>query len=503
MREHSAGLLGKFKKTFIGDKAFYAAVLALMLPIVAQNAISNFINLLDNVMIGRVGNAEMSGVAIANQLMFVYNITVFGGLSGAGVFCAQFFGAKDHDGIRYSVRFKLWSIVFIFSIAVAVFLSFGDKLISLYLTGEGDPAERAAMFEFAKLYLRIMLWGLFPFALAQVYSSSLREMGETLFPMTASLIGVFINLCLNYLLIYGKFGFPKLGVAGAAIATVVSRFVELAIVIIYTHTHSKRFVFAKGLYKSLAVPKALALKILIKGSPLLINELLWSFGMTAINQIFSTRGLHVVGALNITSTITNVFNVVVYSMGSALAVLVGQALGANDIERAKQTSWKVMFLDVCICMGMGGLLAILSPFIPYIYETSGHVRELASGFMRVHAAYMAFNAITNCSYFTIRSGGKMLLTMLFDSIYTWVIFVPFTYLMTHFTALPITALFPICYMCDILKATLGIIVVKNGRWAQNMVSKTSYKTKSQTQSQTEFQAEPQIKSQIDSSTDTI
>ena len=466
----STGVFGKFRNTFIGDREFYTTVIMLVLPIIVQNAISNFVNLLDNVMIGQVGTPQMSGVAIANQLIFVFNLTLFGGLSGAGIFGAQFFGAGDHEGFRYTVRFKLWTVAVTLVVAIIVFLTCGDQLISLYLAGEGDAVERAAMLEYGRSYFRIMLWGLLPFALSQAYGGSLREMGEAMLPMKASLVGVITNLCLNYLLIYGKFGFPALGVEGAAIATVISRFAELAIIVVYAHRNSGRFQFIDGLYQSVRIPKELVLNIIKKGMPLLANELFWSLGMSTLTQIFSTRGLNVVAALNITSTISNLFNVFVFSMGTAVAVMVGQALGANDIADAKQTAWRLIFFNVCTCFVVGGALIAFSPTIPYIYNTTDYVRMLAARFMQTSAIYMAFNAVSNCAYFTIRSGGKTFITFLFDSVYVWVVFVPFAYVLTHYTTLDILVLYPVCYLTDVLKCIIGVIIVKDGRWAQNMVS---------------------------------
>jgi putative MATE family efflux protein len=468
-----ADTYSKFRNIFIGDRKFYTKVFMLVLPLIVQNTISNFVNLLDNIMIGQVGTSQMSGVAIANQLIFVFNLTIFGGLSGAGIFGAQFFGAGDHKGMQNTVRFKLWTSVITLAAAIAIFLTCGDHLISLYLTGEGDAAERAAMLVYSRRYLRIMLWGLIPFTLSQVYGGTLREIGETLLPMKASLAGVLTNLCLNYILIYGKFGFPALGVEGAAIATVISRFVELTIIIVYAHKHSARYQFIEGLYGTLRIPKDLTFNIIKKGIPLLINELLWSLGMTTLTQIFSTRGLNVVGALNITSTITNLFNVIMLSMGSAVAVMVGQALGANDIPRAKQTAWRLIFFNVCICIVVGGLLVTLSPVIPYIYNTTDDIRKLSTRFMQTSALYMAVNSVSHCAYFTLRSGGKTFITFLFDSVYTWSVLVPFTYVLTHFTTLSILALYPICYSVDIIKCIIGIIVLKGGHWAQNMVSDTA------------------------------
>jgi putative MATE family efflux protein len=471
----TTGVFSKIRNTFIGDRKFYSTVFTLVLPIVVQNAISNFVNLLDNIMIGQVGTPQMSGVAIANQLIFVFYLTVFGGLSGAGIFGTQFFGAKDDEGLRNTVRFKLWTAVIVLTVAIIVFLTSGDQLISLYLTGEGDASERAAMLGYGRSYLRIMLWGLLPFVLSQAYGGTLRETGETMLPMKASLAGVLTNLCLNYILIFGKLGFPVLGVEGAAIATVISRFVELAIIIVYAHRHAYRFKFIEGLYRTIRIPGGLAFTIIKKGIPLMVNELLWSLGMTTLTQILSTRGLNVVAGLNITSTITNLFNVFVFSMGSAVAVMVGQALGANDIPRAKQTAWRLIFFSVCICFVVGGALAALSPVIPNIYNTTDDVRRLATRFMLTSAMYLGFNAVAHCSYFTIRSGGKTFITFLFDSVYTWVILVPFTYALTHFTNLDIMVLYPVCCSVDIIKAIIGIIIVKAGHWAQNMVSDSSMK----------------------------
>ena len=195
--------------------------------------------------------------------------------------------------------------------------------------------------------------------------------------------------------------------------------------------------------------------------------------MTTLTQIFSTRGLTVVSGLNIASTITNLFNVVIYSMGTAVAVMVGQALGANDIPRAKQTSLRLIFFNVCACIVVGSALAAFSPVIPYIYNTTDHVRMLATRFMQTTAMYMVFNAITNCIYFTIRSGGKTLITFLFDSVYTWAFFVPYAYILTNFTSLDIMVLYPASYFADFIKCIIGIIVLKTGHWAHNMVSDTA------------------------------
>lgn len=466
-----SNIFAKFKRTFIGDREFYKTVMVLVIPIIIQNSISNFVNLLDNIMVGQVGTAEMSGVAIANQLIFVFNLTVFGGLAGAGIFGAQFFGAGDNEGLRHTFRYKLWASVVIFAVALTVFLSGGDSLISLFLKGDGDPLEAAAMLEHGRAYLRIMLWGLLPFILSQVYGSTLRETGETMLPMKASIVAVLTNLCFNYVLIFGKLGFPKLGVEGAAIATVISRYVELVIIVVYTHRHTARFGFVVGLYRSMRVPRGLALTISQKGMPLLVNELMWSIGVSTLTQIFSTYELNVVAALNISNTITNLFNVVFISMGTAVAVMVGQALGSGDMSRAKEYSWKLIFFSVCTCIVIGTILVVVAPVISQIYNTTEYVRSLAVHFMRISALYMPIFAISHCTYFTIRSGGKTFITFVFDSVYTWVIIVPLAYLIAQYANFSIYTAYPVCYLPDVFKSVIGVYIIKKGKWAQNIVAK--------------------------------
>lgn len=194
----------------------------------------------------------------------------------------------------------------------------------MYLTGENGGNEKLAL-EYGMTYLRIILLDLPAFMILQVYASTMRECGETVVPMKAGAAAVAVNLIFNYLLIYGKFGFPRLGVAGAAVATVLSRYTETAIVVIWAHTHEKENTYMTGLYKTLSVPRDHVKKYFIKGTPLLLNEALWSFGMAVLAQNYSVRGLTVIAAMNIANTINNLFSVVFAAMGESVAIIVGQA----------------------------------------------------------------------------------------------------------------------------------------------------------------------------------
>ena len=463
------GILRKFIHKFIGDKAFYKMVLSIAVPIMIQNGITNFVNLLDNIMIGRIGTEPMSGVAIVNQLIFVYNLCLFGGVSGAGIFTAQYFGQKNDEGVRRTVRFKLWIVTAITLFTTILFLTMGNNLISLYLQGEGSVDSIAATLHYGRQYLLIMLFGLPPFMMVQVYSSTLRECGQTVLPMKAGIAAVFVNLVLNYVLIYGRLGLPALGVQGAALATIISRYTEASIVLIYTHRHKELNPFVEGLYTTLKVPFSLAQKIIVKGMPLLLNETLWAAGMAMLAQCYSVRGLNVIAAQNISNTINNVFNIVFIALGDTVAIIVGQLLGAGKMREARDVDNKMITFSVLCCSCVALVMFFLAPLFPKLYNTGEGVRQLARYFIMITALFMPQNAFLHASYFTLRSGGKTIITFLFDSVFIWCVSVSIAYTLSRFTTLPVLAVYTLVQAGDIIKCVIGFILVKKGVWLQNIV----------------------------------
>jgi len=456
-------------RKLIGDKQFYRMVLLVAVPIMIQNGITNFVGLLDNIMVGQVGTAQMSGVAIVNQLMFVYNLCIFGAISGAGIFGAQFYGSGNDQGLRDTFRFKVLVCILLLALGILIFLAFGESLIRLYINTDADPLEAARTLASGKEYLQIMLVGFLPFTIAQMYASTLRETGETFKPMQAGLLAVVINVILNYILIFGKFGFPVMGVRGAALATVISRFAEGAFVLIWTHCHPKQNRFVVGAYRSFRIPMRLVKQIIRKGMPLLVNEALWSVGMAVLMQCYSVRGLTVVAGLNISNTITNIFNVVFIAMGSAVAIIVGQLLGAGKLRAAKETAGKLIFFSVACCVVIGLVMALCSPFFPKLYNTTEEVRGLAQKLIVIAALYMPMHAFMHAAYFTLRSGGKTIITFIFDSFYMWMVSIPLAYCLSRFTGMSILWMYLCCQMIDIFKCILGFVLVRKGAWLQNIV----------------------------------
>ncbi|MCR5357308.1 MAG: MATE family efflux transporter, partial [Lachnospiraceae bacterium] len=451
------------------NKDFYKYALRLTIPMMIQNAISNFVGLLDNLMIGRLGTNALSGVSIANQLLFVYYLLIFGAVAGVGIFTAQYHGMKDTDGVRETFRFKIVLNIILTGLAIVVFVILGKYLIGAFLQGEGLKSDAEETLNIGMSYLYIMLIGIIPHPITMAYASTLRETGETKTPMKASLAAVFVNLVGNFILIYGYLGFPALGARGAAIATVISRFVELMILAIYTGKHADVHVFIKGAFKTLKIPGNMAFKYFVKSLPLMCNETLWASGVTIMNQCYSIRSLNAVAAMNIESTLFNMLGVAFLAMGEGVGIIIGHTLGSGEIEKAKKDSLKLIAFTV-LCGAVFGVVQIaISPFFPNLYNTSQEVKSMASKLIVVFGCLMPIMAYAHASYFVIRAGGRSGITFLFDSCFVWVISVPTAFILSRFTNINVVLLVAIVQSLELPKAVIGGIMVHSGIWARQIV----------------------------------
>lgn len=458
-----------FLKKFIGDRAFYKMTLSVAVPIMIQNFITNFVSMLDNLMVGALGTEQMSGVSIVNQLIFIFSLAIFGALSGAGIFTAQFYGKNDNDGIRYTLRYKLIVSVLLFATAMVIFISLDDVLINLYLHEGDDSGDISLTLDYAKQYLNVILWGLLPFCIAQIFSSTLRETGETVAPMVAGFIAVLTNCAFNWVLIFGKLGFPALGVVGAAIATDISRYVECAVIIIYIIKKKYRFTYFKGAFRSFSMPKRVFKDITFKGMPLLFNEFFWSLGMSLLSMAYSLYGISVVAGYSISSTVMNLANIAFISLGSSIGIIIGKQLGANKFKEAVDTDRKLIAFSAFLSAIIGVVVFFIGDKIPLLYNTTEESKELAGYFIKVSALFIPVHSFANATYFTIRSGGKTLVTFLMDSVFIMCVSVPIAFSLYYIFKFPIWSTFFIVQCIDIIKVVIGIILVKKKVWLNNIV----------------------------------
>ena len=369
-------MIENFRQKYIGDIKFYRRYLSLALPMILQNAITNLVNFLDNIMVGQLGTEQMSGVAIVNQLIFVFNLAIFGVVSAGSIFGAQYYGKGDHKGHMYSFRFKLYAALLVTGLAILLFATKGTDLISLYLTDRTGDGAVLETLQYGRRYLGIMVAGLIPFAVNQSYATNIKETGQTMIPMLASFAAVGSNAVLDYFLIFGIGPFPELGVTGAALATVLARYIEALIIILWAHSHRKANKYLTGAYTGFGIPKAEFKAIMIKGFPLMLNEVMWAAGMTVATQCYSIRGLEVVAALNIATTIANLFNIIYIQLGGCISIVVGQYLGAGELEKAKDADNKMIVFSVfCCTLPAACLMLVLGRYFPgdlqYDYRNKG------------------------------------------------------------------------------------------------------------------------------------
>ena len=201
----------------------------------------------------------------------------------------------------------------------------------------------------------------------------------------------------------------------------------------------------------------------------MINEILWAAGIAVLMQCYSIRSLDTVAAMNISTTISNLFNVVFMAMGSAISIIVGQLLGAGRMEEAMDTDVKLIAFSVFSCVGIGLFLTLIAPLFPQMYNTSDVVRHLATAFIRVSALCMPIAAFMHASYFTLRSGGKTIITFLFDSVFLWCVSIPVAFVLSRYTTMPVVLLFLSVQLLDLIKCAIGFVLVKKGVWMNNMV----------------------------------
>ncbi len=454
----------------IGDRAFYRRVFAIALPIILQNLITNFVSMLDNIMVGQLSTAQIGAVTIANNnLFFIFTLCLYGGAAGAGIFTTQYYGSGDNEGIRHSFRFKLIACLAVALIGSGIFFFAGETLISQYLQGEGDPALAAETLRYCKEYVLIMLIGMLPFALTNAYAGTLRECGHPMVPMLAGFAAMGVNVIGNYILIFGHFGAPAMGVTGAALATVISRYAEFLILAIWTHTHKKQCPYGVGLYRSFRIPKQLLGSIFARGVLIIVNEGGFALGLAMLNQSYSYCSLDVVPALSISTTFYNLAAVAFHSLGNTVGIITGQMLGANlPKEEIRRDNTRQIALSMASGILFGLLSVALSGVFPSIYNTSDSVRYLAKWMIIIAGVAMPIQAYFFPVYFTLRSGGKTVSAFAIDCGSLFLLSIPVAFICSRYTSLSVLTIYALCQGMDIVKCVLGYILIKKDDWLQNL-----------------------------------
>ncbi len=444
---------------WIGDRAFYQRLMTLSIPLVLQQLITASIQIVDNVMVGQLGETAIGAVGVINQLFFVVIITSFGVMSGSTIYMAQYYGAKNENKLQQSFHFTIVAALAVGLVSFFLFSYADDFLIGVFTQG----VETTSL---ALQYMSIIRFGLFAFAISIAISSSLRVVGITKPILWISVATIVLNTVLNAILIFGLFGFPVLGVIGAAIATLIARVMEAMLSLWYLMY--RQSILKLDILRLFRIEWSLTKAIIIIGLPLLFNEFLWSLGQTTYLFAYSTRGDGALAAMNVTNTISQITFVMFQAIGAAAAVFVGNKLGENSLEEAQLNAQRLIFIATVFAVFVGMIQFIISFFVLDIYSVSEATKLAAQFNIRVNSMFVPLYTMNVTMFFIIRSGGDTSSTFLMDSGFMWVIAVPIALSLAFFTTLPITTMFLIIQGTEFLKVGFAYHRFAKKKWVKNL-----------------------------------
>lgn len=446
-------------KKFLGTKEFYKEALSVAIPLMVQQLIMSSVNLVDNLMVGQLGDAAIGGVGVANRYYMIAFFTVNGFVTATSIYIAQFFGANDNDRLKQTFRFStVISVVLMLLFFALAF--FNPDLIINFFTDETSYIIQA------ELYMKYVVLSYLPAVVTMVIANALRTLGEAKLPLFANVVAVFVNCFFNYILIFGHLGLPAMGVQGAAVATFISRVIECVILLLAVIRYD--FPFKTKIRDLFKFETSLMKTITVKAIPLVTNELLWSFGQAMLLKLYATRGADVITAYSVSGTITDIFFSLFGGMAAATTIMVGQRLGANKLDEARTNAHNMIAFSVVLAVLFGVVMFGSSYIIPNFYDLTPETKVLATNLIRVCGCLFWIYMLNTEIYFILRTGGDTKATLIMDSCFMWVINIPLLAVLAYMTDLNIYVIYITGQLTDLLKLFIASHFYKKGRWVKNL-----------------------------------
>jgi len=441
------------------NKEFYLKILTIAVPFMLQQLIGSSVNLLDTLMVGQLGDAAIAGVAAANRVYIIATFALFGVGGAVSIYLAQYFGAKDEEHMRQTYRYSLLTAYLIIAPFVIIGLCFPQAILTLF---SKDPDVILQ----GTTYLRLAILTYIPIALSMTIANAMRSVGETKIPMYASIVAILTNAILNYILIFGHFGAPALGVAGAAIATIIARVIEAIIFLVIVV--KKHFVFNTHIKDLFHISPRLAKAITIKAIPLTTNEILWSTGMSMLFMFYGTRGKEIMAGMSISGSVADLFFTLFGGMAVATTVIISQDLGANRLDEARINAYKLLRFATLMAVALGILMFSSSFFATNFFNVTDLSKNAAINFLRVQS-FMFWIYMTNAQFFFIlRAGGDTKSTLMMDAVFMWLVNLPVVALFTYLTDWPVIYLYLAGQSTDLVKMAVAYTLVKREKWIKNL-----------------------------------
>lgn len=447
------------------DKPFYKSLVFLAIPVILQNMVNSFINILDTIMVGKLGEVSIAAVGLGNQVFFFFNMILFGITSGGGIFIAQYWGKKDIQKIRSSVGITLTCslvVSFIFFVAAQ---SFPKLILGFY-------SQDTVVIELGAKYLKITSWSYPIFAISMAFSLAFRSTEQAKVPMIATIISLCTNAVFNFLLIFGFVVgntqiFPKLGVVGAAVATILSRIIEC--VLLLSIGYKKKLAPAGNPKELFSFGTAFFAKYLQIGIPVILNETLWSFGITLQNRVYARAGTDVIAAFNISNTIAQISWVFLMGIGNASAVLIGKKIGEGDKQLAYKYSHRVTIIAPCVAIVVAMLLIPLSKTLGFFFDVNEDILYQAAGMLKILILYYPFKAFNMTMIVGVcRSGGDTVFSAIGDTIFMYCVSIPLASFVAFSLKAPAMVIFACLNVDDLCKTVILLWRLLSKKWIHDV-----------------------------------
>lgn len=451
-------------KKFFGDKKFYLGILSIALPIMAQQFVTSFVNLIDNIMIGSVGSLALTSVTVANRIYLIFNSTMFGICGAAGIFIAQYYGAKDEEKCQKILNINLTIALSIACLFVLALIFIPAPMVEIFTS---DPTVK----NLALQYIQYALLTYIPFAISFSVMMAFRAVGINKIQLLVGAVTVAMNTSLNYVLIFGHFGFPELGVQGAAIATAIARFVEMSVYLFLLVRH--RYLFTLQLKGMIHIDYKLFRILMKKAVPLVINEIFYSLGLSMIFISYTRCDASLISATSVVDTVMQIAYIIFGGLSSAVSIYIGKRLGANQIDEAKSNAYKLLTFGILIAIMISIALKFSAPFITTFYNVEDMIKETIISLITIKSFLLPVYVYNVCVFYTLRSGGDTFSTMLMDSGFLWCAGVLFSTVLSMFTDISLVNLYLIVESFDVLKLFVATYFFKKGKWARNMTVQQS------------------------------
>lgn len=444
------------------DRSFYSQMYKIALPITLQNLVLASLNLVDNISIGGLGETAIAGVGLANQYFFLLNLLLFGITSGSAIFTAQFWGNRDVLNIRRVLGICIVSG----SIAALIFFLggffFPQEILGIF---SKDPR----VIHLGTEYLKVVVFSYVVTAVSFAYSFILRSTGNVKTPLYVSVAALSTNTVLNYVLIYGYFGFPEMGVRGAAVATIIARTIELLLII--SIVYLKKYPVAASIKEMTNISFNFVKKFYKVTVPVILNESAWSLGVTMYAIVYARMGTDVIASTNISDTIERIIWVLFMGLGNACAVMIGNKIGERDYQKVFLYAKRFTILGPLVAIFCGFLVIILSDWFLSPYKVSPVVLNYARLNLIVYSMFLwakVFNYINVIG--VLRSGGDTVFCLLMDMGGVWLIGVPLAFIGGIILGLPIYWVYTLVQVEEVLKMLVGIPRLMSKKWINDLTS---------------------------------